>query len=403
MSIKPTWRLALCGINHKTSSTDEREPLQIGHDRIAEAHAELYRLDGVLEATIVPTCNRIEFYIVVERQFEIFDIIKSFYKEFNDLDISNLNEKFYIKKGKHVADHIFAVTSGLDSMVIGEDQIVGQVKDAYSSACRVKTAGKIMHRLFHQAFRAGKQVRSETNIAKGPCSVSAAAVGLVKSMLKTEDRPVVLFIGVNKMIELAASILDKTHHDKFIFANRTPENLKELAVKYNAEAYSLDKLPELIGKSDILFSCTGSEMPIITQDLIDGVKHNKKIICVDLAVPRDIEFNTGYKPDLFVYRLDDIQQFIKDRQEKQKLAIPEAEEIIGKLQSEFKYWYNHILYEPIYNGLEKTFEIIRDDELAGIIDELPDKYKKKVCKATNRMISKMLQAKVNGSQKDGKG
>ena len=151
-----------------------------------------------------------------------------------------------------------------DSMVLGENQILGQIKDAYSSACAVKVAGKIIHRLFHQAFRVGKLVRTVTDMGKGSCSVSTAAVGLLKSHLDAEARPAVLFVGTSKMIALAASSWSRLHHSRLMFANRTQAASEVLAAKYGASHYSLDDLPSLLAEADIVISCTGSPEPIIT-------------------------------------------------------------------------------------------------------------------------------------------
>ncbi|UCC78622.1 MAG: hypothetical protein JSW64_10095, partial [Candidatus Zixiibacteriota bacterium] len=203
------WHLTLCGINHKNSTSEDRGGIQIGNDEIAEAQALFASMPGVIESTILSTCNRIEFYFVREKDNDSFELIQAFYKQFKNLDISNLCEKFYIKKGKHVAEHLFRVSAGMDSMVLGENEILGQVKAAYSSACAVKAAGRVIHRMFHQAFRTGKQVRADTEMGKGACSVSTAAVALVKTKIDISARPDILFIGFNKMIGLAASAFAK--------------------------------------------------------------------------------------------------------------------------------------------------------------------------------------------------
>jgi glutamyl-tRNA reductase len=193
MSKAQSWNLIVCGINHGNSTSEDRGPLQIGNDDIARAHSVFSSLPGIMESTILSTCNRIEFYFIKDNESEPFEILRSLLK---NLDVTPLRDKFYIKKGKHVAEHLFKVSAGMDSMVLGENQILGQVKAGYSSACSVKAAGKIIHRMFHQAFRAGKQVRADTEMGKGACSVSTAAVGLAKSKIGKSDRPDILFIGV---------------------------------------------------------------------------------------------------------------------------------------------------------------------------------------------------------------
>ncbi|MFH2056967.1 MAG: hypothetical protein ABIJ61_13495, partial [bacterium] len=183
------WRLVLCGINYKQSSVEEREPLQLSNEDLAEAQALFSSLPGVLESIIVSTCNRIEFYFVCQVDYSPWQTVQTFYRRLRDLDIASLRPKFYVESGRQVAAHLFHVAAGIDSMVLGENQIVGQLRDAYSSSCAVKSSGKIIHRLFHQAFRAGKLVRSETEMGKGACSVASAAMGLLQEKLAKFNKP----------------------------------------------------------------------------------------------------------------------------------------------------------------------------------------------------------------------
>ena len=163
------WHLVVCGVNHHETSVERREPLQLGREDIASAHAQFSRMAGVKEATIVATCNRIEFYAVTDKTIDVFDLVARFYSRFRQFDLSAMRDDFYIRKNKHAVVHLFRVAAGIDSMVLGENQILGQLKEAYSSACAVKAAGKVLHRLFHQAFRVGKQVRTNTELGKGAC------------------------------------------------------------------------------------------------------------------------------------------------------------------------------------------------------------------------------------------
>lgn len=403
------WHLLLCGINHENSTSEERGDLQIGSDEIAEAHALFASLPGVMESTILSTCNRIEFYFVRETDHDPFELIQSFYRQFRNLDISVLCDKFYVKKGRHVARHLFEVSAGMDSMVLGENDILGQVKAAYSSSCAVKSAGRIIHRMFHQAFRAGKQVRTDTEIGRGICSVSTAAAALAKSKLEDSARPEILFIGINKMIALAASAFDRNHHGSFIFANRTISKIEEISGKYGAKSHSLDDLAELIAGADIVFTCTGSSDPVITSEIFENAAElNKsrfentarKLIVIDIAVPHDVEDGIKAHPSLEIYRLEDIERYLKDQQERQKIALPQAKAIIDKLMGEFKYWYNHIKFEPVYNGLGKKFEEIRRQEMNRVMNLIPENVRDEVEKATGRLTSRLLHLKARISEEE---
>jgi glutamyl-tRNA reductase len=379
----------MCGINHKTSQLEQRESLQIGRESMASAHAGLASLPGVQEALIVSTCNRIEFYMVADRKDDPIDLATRFYRRYRDLDITALRENFYVRKGKHAAAHLFRVAAGIDSMVLGENQILGQIKEAYGSACAVKVAGKIMHRLFHQAFRVGKQVRTETDMGKGSCSVSTAAVGLLKSHLDAEARPAVLFVGTSKMIALAASSWSRLHHSRLMFANRTQAASEVLAAKYGASHYSLDDLPSLLAEADIVISCTASPEPIITRDMLQAhldACPSHKLMIMDMAVPRDVEFDKNG---------DDIQRYVKEQQSIRAAAVPDAERLVDERLSEFAFWYDHVRNEMTPLRTMEDFERVRREDLALLLGDLPEDVRSKVDEQTSRLVQKLAQIKVN--------
>lgn len=391
------WNLIICGINHKTSSLKQREPLQISRNEIARANAMFGSLPGVIESAIVSTCNRIEFYFTADKREQPFELIKIFYKNFSELDISDLKDLFYVRKNKHAASHLLDVASGIDSMVIGENQILGQVKEAYSSACAVKTAGKVIHRLFHQAFRVGKQVRTDTEMGTGACSVSSAAIELLESKINGLNKPSILIIGVNQMTALAAKGIARLELGKLYFANRTVAKARALGLKYDAQGFGLDEIPGLLLKSDIVISCTGADEPIISKNTIDEYLKStsgKKLIMLDLAIPRDIELSKNYNPDIELYDLEDIKSHVEEHRQKRELAIPQAREIIDRKLSEFMYWFEHIRYEPLYNGLKDTFETIRREELTDVIEKLPSELRDELERKTRNIIDKILQLKA---------
>jgi glutamyl-tRNA reductase len=387
-------RLVMCGITHKTSSLEQREPVQIGAEDIARANSVLFGLPRVLESLIVSTCNRVEFYFVTDPNHDPFDTVVEFYREFADRDIAALKELSLIRKGSHAAAHLFRVAAGIDSMVLGENQILGQIKEAYSSACAVKTAGKVIHRLFHQAFRVGKQVRSDTEMGRGACSVSTAAIEMLKEHLDDEARPAILFVGVNQMVSLAASRLSRMHHSGLYFANRTKQKAVELARKFNARGYGLDRLSELIEKSDVLVSCTSAKEPIVQRDVIDSAVQNRPgrpLIVIDLAMPRDIDYPHDSNPAVAVHDLEDIKAFVDSQQAKREEAVPQAEEIISQKLAEFKYWWQHVKQEPLYNGEGTAIEEIVQEELAELLPKCPVSFKNELSHITRRIVQRVVQ------------
>jgi glutamyl-tRNA reductase len=396
--MKPgSWHLVVCGLNHKTASLDIRETLQIGKEKIAEAHARFHSIDGIKETAIVATCNRIEFYFIAGPDIEPFSTVADFYTEFAAHDIDEYKESFYVLRNMHAAKHLFEVAAGIDSMIIGENQILGQLKEAYSSSCRVKTAGKVIHRMFHQAFRVGKQVRTDTEMGRGACSVSSAAVELLKTRLANFDNPSVLFIGVNQMISLAAAALYRLEVTNFMFANRTIERARALGQKYDSEIYSFEGISGLLARADIAITCTGSDRPFIDRATIDAHPESlhKPLLILDLAVPRDTALESDPEHDLEILDLEAIQKFVSKQQEKRKEAIPQVEGIIKSKLEEFKYWFNHVRNEPLYNGLSDAIDQVRREEIAKIEDNLSAAQIETVNRAVKRITDRLLQLKIN--------
>lgn len=392
------WRLAVCGINYRTASVDQRGPLQLGPEHIARAHAEFADLPGIYEVVIVSTCNRIEFYTVSSVRYDPLELVERFYRDYRNIDIDQLRDCFYVHKGRHAAEHLFRVAAGVDSMVLGENQIQGQLREAYSSACSVKVTGKVIHRLFHHAFRVGKQVRTDTAMGKGACSVSSAATELLRSRLSSSDRPTVLFIGVNKMISLAASAWSKMHHEELLFANRTREKARALAAKYKSQGYGLDELPQLLSRSDIVITSTGSEQPIITDELMASVDGDHRLTIMDIAIPRDVAIDTGRYPKVTVYDLETVKSFVARQQADRRAAIPEAEELIVQRLSEFSYWYDHARFEVSYNGLQASIDNIYLEELGPVLGKLDPSQRHEVARATKRLVQRVAQLELHADK-----
>lgn len=391
------WQLALCGINHKTSTLEEREPLQIGPEDFARANATLCNIEGVAEAAILSTCNRIELFTVARSDLKPVDIATAFYREFKNIDPTGMENKFYSLTDSDVADHLFRVATGIDSMVIGENQIFGQVKEAYSSACRVKTAGKVIHGLFHHAFRVGKQVRASTELGQGACSVSSATVELLKSKMSGLTTPTILFVGINQMIVLAAAGFHKRGDDNFIFANRTRQKALDLAVRYKAQGHGLDELPELLHKADVVVCCTGSKRPLITDDMISArAASDRPLIIADMAIPRDVELQKDYT-GIELYDLENVKEFVKDSRAQRIKAIPQAEALIKYRLEQFVYWYEHVRNEPGYNGLGEAFELARRQEMSKVLGQIPEENRDLIDRATRRLTEKLLQIKLRTS------
>jgi len=389
-----SFRAFICGLNHKGSSLDDREPLGFGHDELAAANAAFSSLPEVTESAIVATCNRVEFYFVAARRTDPFATVRKFYRREQGIDITSLEDKFYIMRDRETAAHLFRVAGGLDSMVLGENQIFGQLKEAYSSTCSVKAAGKVVHRLFHQAFRIGKQIRSDTAMGKGACSVSSAAMELLRTRLGEFDDPTVLFVGVNQMISLAASNLGREQHGPFLFANRTPEKAGVLAERHDGAGYGLDDLPSLMARADIMITCTGSDLPIVSPAMIHDAlaeNPNRRFVIVDMATPRDVNYQSNGCPGVEVYDLEDVQRHVQEQQQRRAAALPEAEEIVERRLDEFMYWFDNVRRAPVSRSVRESFEAIRSEELDQVIGKLSPELRDEVTEASRTLIKRLVQ------------
>jgi len=366
------WYLAVCGINHKSATISERAPLALGHEDLAPAHMELMNFETVYEAVAVSTCNRVEYYLVLDREIE---------------------DKFSTKKELLAVEHLFGVAGGLDSMVLGESQIFGQIKESYSSACMIKTAGKIIHRLFHQAFRTGKIVRTETNLTGGVSSVSGAAVKMLKERINGNKGLPILFIGANQMIHLAASALHKSGYNNFTFANRTESKAVDLANKYDGKGYALSEIDELIKNTKVIITCTGATEPILDESHLEPAMiedPDKKLIIMDMAIPRDVAEVPKFSDRLRIFDLEDVDKYLKENQRKRAEAVPTAEKIVARKLSEFGYWYEHAQNEPLTVRVEYALERIRKEEIAEIAKDLDPETTKKIEDFSLRLIQRLL-------------
>jgi len=411
------WHLVVCGATHETSSVKEREPIQLRKEEAVAANAVLGGLDAVMESAVVATCNRIEFYFVTDRETDPLDVVSAFYRRFKALDVEPHRGLFQVRTGTRAAEHLFRVAAGVDSVVIGENQILGQIKGAYSSACAVKSAGKVIHRLFHQAFRVGKRVRSDTGIGRGACSVSTAAVEMILDAVQALEEPAILFVGINQMIELAARRLARVDGARLAFANRTAAKAREFAKglgSVEAKGFGLEALPELLAGVDVVISCTSSPVPVITRGTMEEAavrrgsagRAGRVLLIVDLAIPRDVEPNAAVDgagtEAMTVHDMEDIKRFVSDRQQQRRSEIPQAEEIIDRKLDEFDYWYGHIQHEPHYNGNGRSMEAIREEELAPIIEQLSPQLQRQLTSATRRLVKRVAKAatKPSGEQSE---
>jgi glutamyl-tRNA reductase len=332
-----TLQLFVVGINYKTSTISEREIFQINRKEISHSLNYFNSREEVEGVVIVSTCNRLEFYLALKQDALPFDIVTDFYFEKNKISVDQKQNLFYIFSGTNVASHLFNVIAGLDSMLLGEYQVQGQIKEAYSLACSQKSADKILHKLFHAAFRVGKNVRSKTKIGSGKQSLSGVAAQIIKEKLKKED--IVTIVGVNQNTKIIAELLSNARFSHLIFVNRTLYKAEELAEKYNGLAFSLDRIQEPLISSKCVFTCTGSTDYILSSEIINATynKSHCPSLLIDMAVPRDINTNEIIK-DIEIIDLEGLKKYLEVQKTDIEIDIPLAQKIISDEVNIFEVW-----------------------------------------------------------------
>ena len=336
---KSPMSLITLGINHKTAPLELRERLAFTPQTLPEALLSLKKLDHVEEASILSTCNRTELYCVISDDND--QAIIKWFSQFHGVDETKIKEHLYVHSHEATIRHAMEVASGLDSMVLGEPQIAGQMKDAYALANKHGTVGLLLGKLFQRAFAVSKQVRTDTDIGSSPVSVAFAAVSLARQIFGDLKKTTVLLVGAGDTIELAARHLHAQGVKKIIIANRSVERAQKLAEEFDGEAISLQHISDHLYRSDIVISSTASPLPIIGKGTVERALKERKhepVFMVDLAVPRDIEPEVSQLDDVYLYTVDDLQSVISENMESRQQAAEQAHEIIDTQVNHFLDW-----------------------------------------------------------------
>ncbi len=364
------------GLNHTTAPLALREKVAFPADQIGQAVASArawFGRDGTAdageEAAILSTCNRTELYAagkVAGGVESAIDATGHFLAHYHKLPYAELRPYLYTLPQDNAVRHAFRVASGLDSMVLGEPQILGQMKDAVRQAEAAGGLGTYLHQMFQRSFAVAKEVRSTTAIGAHSVSMAAAAVRLSQRIFDTIAEQHVLFIGAGEMIELCATHFAAQRPKSLTIANRTLERGEALAHRFDGRAIRLAELPDQLAKFDIVVSCTASSLPIIGLGLVERAikaRRHKPMFMVDLAVPRDIEAEVGRLNDVFLYTVDDLAAAVKAGQENRQAAVAQAEAIIETRVQSFMHWVDSRAVVPLIQDLHETSESLRLAEL----------------------------------------
>jgi glutamyl-tRNA reductase len=360
--------LIALGLNHTTAPVAVRERVSFPGEGLRQALADLRSsLSGLLpEGAILSTCNRTEIYAASPRPGEIAAAVSAWLAQRQGLAQGQLQSHLYVLPDGQAVRHAFRVAAGLDSMVIGEPQILGQLKDAVRAAQDTGALGTHLHQLFQRSFAVAKEVRTTTEIGAHSVSMAAAAVRLARRIFEDLRETRVLFVGAGEMIELCATHFAAQHPKALVVANRTEERGEKLARQFGGGTLRLSELPERLEHFDIVVSCTASALPIIGLGMVERAsraRRRRPMFMVDLAVPRDIEAEVARLDDVFLYTVDDLGKVVQSGAENRRAAVAQAEAIIETRVDAFMQWLSARQAVPAIRALHARGEALRTVEL----------------------------------------
>ena len=356
--------LLAIGLNHTTAPVSIRERVTFGPDIVVGALRSLTEQPGVREAVILSTCNRTELYC--ESECDVEELTREWLAGFHGLAIEDIAPYLYSHQGRQAVDHLLGVASGLDSLVLGEPQILGQVKSAFQTASDAGRTGKFLTRLFQHAFATAKQVRTDTAIGDSPVSVAFAAVSLARQIFADLSQQTAMLIGAGETVELAARHLAQNGIGRIIVANRTISRAEELANQFDAYAVSLAEIPTHLADADIVITSTASPVPILGKGTVESAlkrRRHQPMFMVDIAVPRDIEPEVSGLEDVYLYTVDDLDEVIQDNLRSRQDAAAQALEIIEFQVDEFIGWMRSLDAVDLIQDYRRQASVVRDEVL----------------------------------------
>lgn len=363
--------LLAVGINYNTAPVAIRERLAFPADSLELSLKTLWNSHKINGAAILSTCNRTEFYYQTDDNST--KILVEWIADTKKITSKEFTPYLYCHKDSHSIRHMFRVACGLDSMVLGEPQILGQMKTAYQAAYQAGTLGKNLGKLFHHTFSAAKKVRTDTAIGSSPVSVAFAAVQLAQQIFNSLSEQTALLIGAGETIELTARHLYQNNIGRIIIANRTYDKAHALASQFNGYAIDLSELPTHLAEADIVISSTASQLPILGKGRVESAikkRKHKPMFMVDLAVPRDIEAEVAQLQDVYLYTVDDLQNTIDQNMDSRRKAAEQAEEIIDTQVEHFLSWMRSQNAQSIIKDFRLQAELSRDQVLTKALSQL---------------------------------
>lgn len=355
------------GINHTTASVAVRERVAFSPEQLAEALRQLCRKVGSREAAILSTCNRSELYLEMEQAQP--QAVLEWLANFHAVPVEDLQSCAYVHQDDQAIRHMMRVACGLDSLVLGEPQILGQIKTAYDEAREAGTLGPLLGRLFQATFSTAKTVRTDTAIGENPVSVAFAAVSLARQIFADLSSSQALLVGAGETITLVARHLHEQGVKKIVVANRTLERAQALADEFSGEAIVLADIPDALVNSDIVISSTASQLPVLGKGAVERalkLRKHKPVFMVDIAVPRDIEPQVGELSDVYLYSVDDLHEVVAENLKSRQGAAKAAEELVLQGTADFMHRLRELEAVDVLRAYRQQGERLRDEELARV-------------------------------------
>ena len=385
--------IVLIGLNHTTAPVELRECIAFSEDDTRAALARLGDVPVIDEAMLLSTCNRVEVLLVSKQPDLATQETKQFLSRFNDLPIERFDDSLYVLRGDDAVRHVFRVAASLDSMVLGEPQILGQIKSAYQTATQCKTSGVLLNRLLHRTFFVAKRVRSETGIGDNAVSISYAAIELGRKIFDSLKDKKILLMGAGEMAELAVEHLIRHKAGEIYVANRTFERGVNLAKKFNGQAIRFEEIADTLQHVNIIISSTGSVDFVIRKKQVQAVMKKRRhspLFFIDIAVPRDIDPEINRLDNAYVYDIDDLKGVIEENLEDRRKEAAKAERIIDEAVIRFREWYENLDVIPTIVALRSKMEAIAGSELEKTLQTL-----RHLEEPDRDAMTRMVQALIN--------
>jgi len=388
--------IVLIGLNHKTAPVELRECIAFNPEQTAEALDGLHQSPQISEVMVISTCNRVEVLLVADDSGICVPLVKQFLANFNRVSLGEFEPSLYVLQNDEAVRHVFRVAASLDSLMVGEPQILGQIKEAYRLATRKKTAGVILNRLLHRSFSVAKRVRSETGIGDHAVSISYAAIALGRKIFGTLEGKKGLLLGAGEMAELAVEHLISHRIGQVLVANRTFERGMALAERFGGRALRFEEIGDCLKETDIIISSTGASDYVVTRDMVKAVmrsRRNRPLFFIDIAVPRDIDPAINRLTNAYVYDIDDLKEIIEENIEDRQREAVAGERIVDEAVIRFRQWRESLDVVPTIVALRKKMEGIVTEEIertVGGLNHLSDNDRTAFKRMIPSLVNKML-------------